>query len=233
LSQASLLKVVPVQSSAVSHISELNSAPRLAVSALDNVSARRDVADALAEATLDCGVDGLQFHVSRHQFGDGLACAYCDYVDVDQVMDQAAVYSKMTGLEEDRVEALLAGDSLTHTDVTVVRQSISIDDTLDEYVGARLADLVRARLYAQAMSTVGDSVVAVSAPYVSALAGAVLASEVQKESEDLAPFRLNRRIDIDCSGYPTGILTRPEKDASGRCLCSDEFRLREYASAWR
>lgn len=232
VTQSSPLAVAPTFGSVASYVSTMTDPLALAVSALDNVTARRDVVDALAETTLDSGVDGLQFHVSRHSFGDGLACAYCDYVDAGELMDQASVYSSMSGLSEERVRALLAGELLSGEDLKLVRERTGITDSLDEYEGARLHDLVRARLYAQAQALVGDAVIAISAPYVSALAGAVLASEVQKTSQQLSSYQLDRRIDIDCSGYPTGFVTRRAQDTSGRCLCASDFRLREYRSTW-
>lgn len=233
MSVDSPLTVVPAFQSAADYVSTMPGPLELAVSALDNVTGRRDVVDALAETTLDSGVDGLQFHVSRHSFGDGFACAYCDYVDAGELMDQASVYASMSGLAEERVQALLVGEVLSSEDLEIVRESAGISDSLDDFEGARLHDLVRARLYAQARVVVGESVVAVSAPYVSALVGAVLASETLKRSSHLERYRLDRRIDIDCSGYPTGFLSRPAQDKSGRCLCASDFRLREYRSTWR
>lgn len=233
MTQGSPLAITPAFGAVASYVSTMTDPLVLAVSALDNVTARRDVVDALAETTLDSGVDGLQFHISRHLFGDGLACAYCDYVDAGELMDQASVYSSMSGLSEERVRALLAGELLSAEDLKIVHKQAGITDLLDEYEGARLHDLVRARLYAQAPALIGDTALAISAPYVSALAGALLASEVQKSSQQLLRYQLDRRIDVDCSGYPTGFVTRPVQDTSARCLCASEFRLKDYRRTWQ
>ena len=232
VSDMSDLKVSPVVSSAADYISGLESAPRLAVSSVDNVTARRDIVDALAEVTLDSGVEGLQFHVSRHRFGDGWACAFCEYVDASDILDQVGMYAKLTSLTRERIEALLHGALLSSEDVQSLEKNVGDEGSLDEYIGLRLQDLVRARHYAQAPSKVGDSVVAISAPYVSAFAGAILASEVQKSSPSLVEYALDRRIDIDCSGFPTGIVSRPKQDTSRRCLCSSAFRAAEYRASW-
>lgn len=65
---------------------------------------------------------------------------------------------------------------------------------------------------------------ALAAPQVSLIAGAIAAAELRKAQLGL-PL-LDRRIDIDLTGLPQGMLRRPACDSSGRCLCASPFRQR-------
>jgi hypothetical protein len=219
---------------AAAFIHDMPDAPRLVVAAVDNVTARRDIIDALAHTALNAGVDGLRFHVSRHRFGDDLACLYCPYVDTEVALGEPDVYQHLTGLPALRVHELLAGAPLTQNDVTRMVDTGRLPPGTDtsELEGGRVQDVGRARLYGQAQVRLGDARLAVSAPFVAALAGSILAAELQKAGGGGAAFQLDRRIDVDCSGFPTGFSSRPPGDRSGRCLCHDQFRLGAYRDRW-
>jgi hypothetical protein len=209
--------------------------PRLVVAAVDSVAARRDITDALAHTALNAGVDGLRFHVSRHRFGDDHACLYCPYVDTEAALDEPAVYQHLTGLSLLRVRELLAGAPLTRHDLACMVNAgrLPLGTDTDQLEGGRVQDVARARLYGQARVQLGDVRLAVSAPFVSVLAGAILAAELQKAHGALARFQLDRRVDVDCSGFPAGFTSQPPRDRSGRCLCHDPFRLEAYRQCWR
>lgn len=197
----------------------------VAVSSVDRVDARADVADALARSTISIGVGGLAFHVQRERAADEFACPYCQYLPVGAPMSQLAVYEEQTGIPIVRIAELLAGDRLVSADVEQAVAAGRIrQDASAEMIGRRFEDLVR-RAYAQAtVRTVSGETVAVSAPSVSWLAGAVAAAEIEKIKKGL-PL-LDRRIDLDVSGVPTGMVRRVARDRSGRCLCANPFRIR-------
>jgi hypothetical protein len=206
----------------------------LAVCTVDNVAARRDVVDMLARTTLDAGVEALQFHVSRNGFGDGYACSYCSYVDVGDVMDEVQFYVEVSGLDEARIRELLAGSILTSVDLARMRElGILSEAGAGELEGGRLHDVARLKLYGEVPVALQGQArsVRVSAPFVAALAGSVLAAELLKSSTSSTTV-LDRRIDIDCSGFPTGFQSRPVADRSGRCLCADPFRIASYKTQW-
>lgn len=224
------LRVQPHHERAAHYIDQVDRLPRLAISAVDSAEARRDIGDALARETLNAGVDGLQFHVSRHRFNDGYACVYCPYLDVAPPMSQIDMYTELTGLQAGRIAQLLSGDRLTERDVrsAIAAGRLAADDA-EDLVGGRIEDVARARLYAAA-AVPGHRDIAVAAPFVSALAGAILAAETIKTHQpDLA---LDRRVDIDLSGWPTGLTSRPAQDSTGRCLCRSAFRQAAYREAW-
>jgi hypothetical protein len=229
------LTVLGHQQPAAAFIRDLPTAPRLVVAAVDNVAARRDITDAFAHTALNAGVDGLRFHVSRHRFGDNHACLYCPYVDTEAALDEPAVYHQLTGLSSLRVRELLAGAPLTRNDLACMMTSGRLPPGTDtsQLEGGRIQDVARARLYGQARVQLGDVRLAVSAPFVSALAGAILAAELQKAQGAAARFRLDRRVDVDCSGFPMGFTSQPPRDRGSRCLCHDPFRLEAYRRSWR
>jgi hypothetical protein len=204
----------------------------VAISSVDRVDARADVADVLARTTLSLGVSGLAFHVQREHPDDTAACPYCQYLSVGTPMSQLAVYAEQTGIPMDRVAELLAGGRLEQRDVeaAVAAGRIHANRSL-EMVGRRFEDLVR-RAYAQAsVKTVAGDVVSVSAPSVSWLAGTIAAAEVRKLQKRL-PL-LDRRVDIDLSGVPTGVVRTVPRDRSGRCLCANPFRIRVARRLYR
>lgn len=232
LTKGSELKLRGHAMTASAHITDMTASPKVAVAAVDSVPARRDIVDAFAETTFNVGVDGMRFHVSRHHFGDGLACLYCPYVATGEALDEGKVYEEMTGLSHARVLELLAGKPLEKADIQAMKAAgrIGVDVPESELVGGRIQDAARARLYAQAALRVGDTTLAIPAPFVSALSGSLVASELIKAAAG-GPL-VDRRLDIDCTGYPTGFLSRPPQDSTGRCLCHDTFRLDEYRRQW-
>jgi len=207
----------------------------VAIAAVDNLSARRDITDALAHTTLNAGVDGMKFHVSRHHFADGYSCEYCQYVDLGEAVDEVAMYVELTGLKAGRVRQLLNGEQIGADDLQCMVNSgkLSPRRASSDLIGGRLHDALRLRLYEQASVPVTSGALAIAAPFVPALAGSVLAAELQKLGAHRTGVLLNRRIDIDCSGFPTGFQSQPLQDSTGRCLCHNAFRIRQYKSIWK
>jgi len=223
------LQIIPAPMTASAWIDAAD-AVEVAVAAVDNGPARRDIVDLLARTTLNAGVDGLQMHVATHHLADGFACVYCPYVDLADPADETDVYVELTGLSAERVARLLGDEILTAEDIGVMRKAgrLRADDNL---IGGRIIDLARDHLYAQATAKIGVTTLAVSAPHVSAMAGALLAAELLKISAR-SEHVVDRRVDVDCSGYPTGFTSRPLVDRSGRCLCHHPVRQRLYRDRW-
>lgn len=198
----------------------------VAVSSVDRVDSRVDVADALAATTISVGVSGLAFHVQREHTVDEFACPFCQFLHVARPMSQAQVYAEQVGVPVERVVALIQGAMLKPADVAAAVSSGRINAAgADELVGRRLEDLVR-RAYAQATIPTRTGLVTVSAPAVSWLAGTIAAAELAKSGSRVEVPRLDRRIDIDLAGVPSGATRRVPRDRSGRCLCASPFRRR-------
>jgi len=194
----------------------------------DTIAGRSQITDALARETITIGVAGMQFHIARHHLGDGLACPYCQCVALGPASTQAEVYAAQTGLPIERILQLLQpGGLLSADDVALVHAAAKLGSAQGgELVGHRLDDLI-ARVYAEVSivgPTTADRPVLLAAPQVSLIAGTLAAAEVRKAQ--LGVPRLNRRLDLDLTGLPQGVLRRPAHDTSGRCLCASPFRRR-------
>jgi hypothetical protein len=199
------------------------------LSSVDSVPARGDVTDILARATLSAGVDGLSFHVQREHCFDEWSCPNCDFVDEGAPITQVQLLADMTGLDPARVAILLEGDALDEHDLGVISAAgkVAADQAI---VGRRLADLL-ARVYAEATVPVAGTALRVSAPFVSWMAGTILAAEACKPS--IGAPQLDRRVDLDMSGIPTGAVGRRPRDQTGRCLCASPWRRRAAAALYR
>ena len=229
----SALAVRPHEMTAAKYLQQQSTPIRLAIAAVDTAEARRDITDGLARVTLNAGIDGLKCHVSRHSLGDGFACAYCQYVDLGSRLDEVDVYVELTGLPEARVIRLLSGEALIESDVRhLVTTGRLLKHEASDALGGRLQDIARQRLYAEAAVASRDTVTSVAAPFVPAVCGAILAAELAKPGDGSGPNSLNRRVDVDCSGLPTGIQSSPAPDRSGRCLCASDYRRRAYDDLW-
>jgi len=120
----------------------------LVVSSVDTIVGRRDATDLLARTTINVGVSGLAFHVSRHGFGEE-GCAYCQYVDVAPALSGAQMLSEVVGLPVERIIALEHGDGrLSQADAAALAAGGRYGEH-PPVAGSRLADL-RRRAYAQA-----------------------------------------------------------------------------------
>ena len=208
----------------------------LLVSSVDTIPGRQDIADVLARHTLSVGVAGLELHAQREAFADGYACPFCDFVSAEPPLTQAGVYAQLTGLEITRVLTLLQeGARLASEDVDrAVGAAKVAADRRDALVGAPLSDLVR-QAYAEAELRVpgveaDTGIVAVASPQVSWFAGVLTAAEIVKELQGL-PL-LDRRVDVDVSGLPPGLVRRVPADTTGRCVCRSGTRTAWYRTLY-
>ena len=196
-----------------------------ALASVDTRDGRLEVADLLARTTLSIGVAGLALHLQRERLGDGFACPFCDFVDLAPPLSQVDVFVAQTGLDANRVIALLQGAALAADDVArAVDQGKIRADRGPFLVGRRLADLVR-ESYAQIQVGQGERGIRIAAPYVSWMAGILGAAEVTKASLGL-PL-VDRRVDLDLLGLPPGFTTRRAADISGHCVCWSWVRRRQ------
>jgi hypothetical protein len=92
------------------------------------------------------------------------------------------------------VQALLSGADLTHRDVTYMVNSgrVPAGTHSSELEGGRIQDIARARLYGQAQVRLKGIQLSVSTTFVTALAGSILAAELQRH--------LGRRPDSSWTG---------------------------------
>lgn len=196
------------------------------VSSVDSIPGRADVADVLARTTLSAGVEALALHVQREHIFDPYACPNCDFACEGAPITQAQVYADVTGIEPHRIAALLDGDLLNDADIEAIDRGGKLPAPA-ALLGRRLADVI-ARVYAEASVPVGTVPVRVSAPFVSWMAGTLLAVEISKPG--IGAAQVDRRVDLDMAGVPTGAVGRRPRNEAGHCACASPWRRRAMGS---
>jgi hypothetical protein len=218
----------------------------LILSAVDSTGSRREIQDAVPLEVLDaaCGVD--QISCSGHRTDDG-PCIYCLHVGavLDSTRIKYRLISQATGIPEAAVAPLhVAQVPLTHQHVRAIEahrrehgEAVPVG-AFDDYIGKPLETLYREKfLYGEALiATEGGGQVAVAAPFVTALAGFMLASEALKASTSDAaytPYRLGPAGQAgamyreDPWRTPvTAVISNPPRWQTHECLCQSPLRLR-------
>lgn len=215
------------------------------LSAVDSVESRREIQEAVPGEVIDaaCGLD--QISCSGHLTDDG-PCVYC--LHIGNVLDSTGIKYRLiaqtTGLPEQTVIPLLVQE------VPLTRQHLEAIEThrrahgeslpvgaLDPYLGKTLDELYREKfLYGEALvMTDGGGRAGVAAPFITALAGFLLAGEALKAAagDAYAPYRLGPLGAIatmyreDPWGSPVNaLLLNPPRWPSSECLCRSPRRLR-------
>lgn len=199
----------------------------LVISSVDTIEGRLEVADIIAEQTLSIGVKALELHVQRERMDGSAACPFCHYIDAAPAMTQADVYVSMTGLTQNRILGLLAGDRLTAADVAAASAAGKVTGDRTSLIGRRIEDLI-GRIYADAPVPAADGSIAltIAFPQVSWFAGVLAAVELVKQIRGLPT--LPGRVDVDLAGLPPGAVRIMPRDSTGRCLCHSTVRRRAW-----
>lgn len=215
------------------------------LAAVDSVASRREIQDAVPYEVIDaaCGLD--QVSCSGHRTDDG-PCVYC--LHIENVLDSKRIKYRLiaqaTGLPEPTVIALLVKEApLTSQHLQAIETHRRAHGenvpagAFDAYLGKTLDTLYREKfLYGEALvKTGGGGQAAVAAPFITALAGFLLAGEALKAAagDTYSPFRLGPSGQIatmyreDPWGTATNaLLLNPPRWPSGECLCRSPLRLR-------
>lgn len=209
--------------------------------AVDSPNARRAVQDCLPLEVINAACGPSEVQISGHVTDDG-PCVCClhmaDVLDAEQA--RARVIARVTGLPFKTVVGLLIADPPLPLDPTTLRgielNTNRAPGSLDGYLGRTLDDLWRERLMygGAAVESTGGTQAVVAAPWVTTLAGVLLAAETLKLAlgEDRARWRLGphsaagaRYVENPYASPEFAQLTRPERWGS-ECLCRSPRRLR-------
>ncbi|TFV57745.1 hypothetical protein E4P41_13885 [Geodermatophilus sp. DF01-2] len=209
----------------------------LVLTAVDSRQARTAVQDCLPLDVVNAACHPDEITVSGHRTGTG-PCLCC--LHMEQVMDttttRARLLERATGLNGRMILHYLTADIPLEADVLrqIERHRGLPPESLSQYENATLEDLRAGELlYGATAVGTPTGTVAVAAPYVTALAGVLLAAEALKSATPaLAGYRLGpdgghikyeERVQ---RGPLQALLTSPPRWAGSECLCQSSRRQR-------
>jgi len=209
----------------------------LVLTAVDSRDARRSIQDCLPLDLVNAACNPTEIHLSGHRTGQG-PCACC--LHMEEVLDTTAVRSRLlraaTGLNERMVLHYLASDSpMPAMLLRGIEQHRGLaPGSLAQYEGRTLEELRLGHLlYGATPVPTSTGTVAVAAPYVTALAGVLLAGEALKAATlGLESFRLGptgshiKYAENPLAGAHQAMLTNPPRWPGSECLCRSSRRLR-------
>lgn len=215
----------------------------LVLCAVDSMEARRDIQDCLPLDLINAACAPELIVVSRHRTTDG-PCVCClhmrEALDTEQATYKIIMGS--TGLAKKRVILMLQNEwPLTNQDLRTVEAHQGYDrHELDDWLGQPLTELHRRRLlYGRHHVTSSGGPADVAAPYVTALAGIILAAEALKyaspdlEGLSLGPQGLGTAWAENLFGNPLDRLIQRETRWPGHeCLCRSTRRTRILAARY-
>jgi hypothetical protein len=210
----------------------------LVLCAVDSAASRRQIQDCLPLELLNGACNETEATVSAHRTGAG-PCVYC--LHLPTAMERTAVKSrrivKSTGIPYETVVALLTTRAPLEPDHLrfVERYAGLQPGGLEDYHGATLEQLYdREFRYGAVQVASGEGgIVSVASPWVTALAGFLLAAEALKHGggEAYEPFHLGASgpigVKLEEAVYASPehvLLTRPERWPDGSCLCRSPRR---------
>lgn len=217
----------------------------LVLAAVDSLYARRSIQDCLPLDLINAACHVEEITVSGHRTGDG-PCVCC--LHMEQVMDAANIKARLlanaTGLGRPEVLRYLSTCApLTSETLQRIAAHRGLPHgALDLYLGSTLEQLRVGELFYGAIPITTDGgKVAVAAPYVTALAGVLLAAEALKSAvPGLAESRLGRPWgsytkyeESRQRGPLTGLLTNPPRWPGTECLCRSARRQRLIVERYR
>ena len=213
----------------------------LTLCAVDSAGARRAVQDSLPLELINAACRQSEVQVSRHITDMG-PCVYC--LHMPDVMDERTIRARLiadaTRIPFMTVVGLLVANPPALLDPNTIRM-IEINTgrsphALEHYEGRTLDDLWREQLlYGATSVTAGDTKAAVAAPWVTALAGVLLAGEaikapVARPSRHCGSGRRPARAGIRYAENPYADPSFAQLTSPGRygneCLCGSPRRLR-------
>lgn len=211
----------------------------LVLSPVDSVSARRQIQDCLPLELINAACDGTDACVSGHVTDDG-PCVYC--LHLPEVLDAARIrerlISERLALPQMAVRQLLAtGAPLSPQQLAdLERRNAMAAGALSHHAGHNLDEVYAADfLYGEvAANSPSGARVAVSSPYLTALTGFLLGSELLKASagEGFARYRLGpsgtgtRYRESLLHGPMNSLLDRVPRWPGNECLCRSTRRVR-------
>lgn len=210
----------------------------LVLSAVDSVASRREIQDSLPLDVIDAACSPSQISVSVHRTGDG-PCLYC--LHIENVLAAETIRKRLlmraTGFNEKLVIALLIDHVPLHEQhLRAIEMHRDLPTgRLDPFRGQTLETLYQEELlYGEVrVSASSGAEGVVAAPFTTALAGFLLASEALKAGagDTYAAHRLGTHsiatqyLESLWASPADASLVSPARWATHECLCQNGRRL--------
>jgi hypothetical protein len=207
------------------------------LAAVDSLEARRAIQDCLPLNVINAACHPSEIQISGHRTNDG-PCVCCLHMQdaLDSSQTRKRILQRETGLVLRMIEVYLTQN--TPLDERII-QGIEAhrrlpEGSLAQYEGHTLEQLRAGHLlYGATPLDKDNAIVAVAAPYVTALAGILLAAETLKAGSDelavtrLGPFGLSTKYaENPIAGPEFAQLTDPPRWPGTECLCRSARRAR-------
>jgi len=216
----------------------LDSLP-LVLCSVDSAASRRSLQDCLPLEVINAACAPREVMISGHRTGAG-PCVCC--LHMAQALDSERIrwrlIAEQTGFNRDLVLALLTGKSpLESPHLEAIEHHRGLPSgSLSSYLGSTLDELWQAELlYGESQIQNGTMTAAVAAPWITSLAGFLLAAEAMKRGDSalsehqLGPGGAQPHIKWEENVYGSpedGILSSPARWGSNECLCRSPRRRR-------
>lgn len=200
--------------------------PKLIINGLDNIEARHAVQDFWPDVIIDGAIGDFMCQVSRHPWGEDVACLRCLFQNKVELADEIA--TKATGLRIDRVKNELK--QVTEDDVKFA--PMHKQDWLRERIGKQICSVVQegvAQKISKEKQTEGFEP---SVPFVACFSASMVVSELVKYVLKL-PTSLEPRFQFDVLRGPAKGEKFPQQRRCD-CICYtrksniDKFRSKYY-----
>lgn len=210
----------------------------LVLAAVDSAQARRAIQDCLPLDVINAACHPHEISVSGHRTDDGPCVCCLHMADVlDRNQAKVRLLARDTGLNEPMVTELLVRKvPLTDQHITWIEGHRRVPaGSFARYRGQTLEDLWRDQLLygVTPVNAANGATAAVAAPYLTALAGALLAGEALKRAAtDATRHRLGpagpavQYKENPLAGPSFARLENPERWPGSECLCRSSRRLR-------
>lgn len=203
----------------------------LAISAVDNIMARRDITDFLARRTINAGTGDVRFTISRHGFDDGQACLYCTYLDIDHPpANNYQQYMQMTKLPVSRIYKLLENNEvLEENDFEIMlKNGIVLPEMKEKILGKPLLSFIHDRFYGQMQIRQSNGVKVITLAFITVMTGCLLFAEMIKELTGLSSTWEGTLYEQDMLMLPNEMTQPRSPNSNGLCLCQNSFRRMVY-----
>jgi hypothetical protein len=211
----------------------------LVLCSVDSATSRRSLQDCLPLEVVNAACAPHEVMISGHCSGAG-PCVCC--MQMAQTLDSERIrwrlIAEATGFNRDLVLALLTGAApLEHEHLEAIERRRGLTQgSLAAYTGHTLDELWEAELlYGESEIHDGETAAAVAAPWITSLAGFLLAAEALKHGDpslseyQLGPGTTRRGIKWEENVYGSpqnGLMSSPPRWSSNECLCRSPRRRR-------